>query len=260
MIVVPEVKCLNTKDENGKQPSYQDRVYDPNGIATALCCFAPDLMILERNKMNKDERFTQAAVETFESNDCRPGDTIDAYNQRVNRSGISPTITTRPEGFKTAILPVVESRQIVAMRGRNPDNPSDRTVGVHTEQRLEKNSQGLCNTLTSVQKDNMVLEKQNRIITLGNYNESEHNSSRIVDTDGIAPTVMECHGTVTGVLETQTYYRIRKLTPRECWRLMGFEDEDFNKAEKVNSNSQLYKQAGNSIVVNVLMGIFRELM
>ena len=53
--------------------------------------------------------------------------------------------------------------------------------------------------------------------------------------------------------------RIRKLTPKECWRLMGFDDEDFAKAEKVNSNSQLYKQAGNSIVVNVLMAIFKEL-
>lgn len=53
--------------------------------------------------------------------------------------------------------------------------------------------------------------------------------------------------------------RIRKLTPKECWRLMGFDDEDFYKAEKVNSNSQLYKQAGNSIVVNVLMAIFKEL-
>ena len=53
--------------------------------------------------------------------------------------------------------------------------------------------------------------------------------------------------------------RIRKLTPKECWRLMGFNDEDFEKAEKVNSNSQLYKQAGNSIVVNVLMAIFKEL-
>ena len=53
--------------------------------------------------------------------------------------------------------------------------------------------------------------------------------------------------------------RIRKLTPKECWRLMGFDDEDFHKAEKVCSNSQLYKQAGNSIVVNVLMAIFKEL-
>ncbi|HHX80043.1 MAG TPA: hypothetical protein GX692_03150, partial [Acholeplasmataceae bacterium] len=50
-----------------------------------------------------------------------------------------------------------------------------------------------------------------------------------------------------------------KLTPKECWRLMGFSDEDFDKASKVNSNSQLYKQAGNSIVVNVLMEIFKKM-
>lgn len=54
--------------------------------------------------------------------------------------------------------------------------------------------------------------------------------------------------------------KIRKLTPKECWRLMGFDDEDFEKAEKVNSNTQLYKQAGNSIVVNVLEAIFNNLL
>ena len=55
-------------------------------------------------------------------------------------------------------------------------------------------------------------------------------------------------------------YRIRKLTPKECWRLMGFKDEQFLKAEQVCSNSQLYKQAGNSIVVNVMEEIFKNLM
>ena len=54
--------------------------------------------------------------------------------------------------------------------------------------------------------------------------------------------------------------RIRKLTPKECWRLMGFDDADFDKAAKVNSNSQLYKQAGNSIVVNVLEAILNNLL
>lgn len=54
--------------------------------------------------------------------------------------------------------------------------------------------------------------------------------------------------------------RIRKLTPKECWRLMGFTDEDFEKAQKVNSNTQLYKQAGNSIVKQVLMAIFRQMI
>lgn len=59
-----------------------------------------------------------------------------------------------------------------------------------------------------------------------------------------------------GVVEQ---YRIRKLTPLECWRLMGISDEDFYKAQAVNSNTQLYKQAGNAIVVDVLVAIFREL-
>ena len=54
-------------------------------------------------------------------------------------------------------------------------------------------------------------------------------------------------------------YRIRKLTPRECWRLQGFPDWAFDKAQEVNSNSQLYKQAGNSVTVNVIAAIAKEL-
>ena len=53
--------------------------------------------------------------------------------------------------------------------------------------------------------------------------------------------------------------RLRKLTPLECWRLMGFTDEQFYKAEQVNSNTQLYKQAGNSIVVDVLVALLKPL-
>ena len=60
--------------------------------------------------------------------------------------------------------------------------------------------------------------------------------------------------------EDMNNLRIRKLTPKECWRLMGFDDEDFEKAAKVNSNTQLYKQAGNSIVVNVLEAILTNLL
>lgn len=54
-------------------------------------------------------------------------------------------------------------------------------------------------------------------------------------------------------------FRIRKLTPRECWRLQGFPDWAFDRAEKVNSNSQLYKQAGNSVTVNVIAAIAERL-
>lgn len=153
-------------------------------------------------------------------------------------------------------------------------------------------------------------------VVLGNYSPSGHNASRIVNSKGVAPTVMENHGTVTAIVENPNYLlktknkrikklvesinfdnksamymdiynqkaienecgtlksgmdhqqgniiydelRVRKLTPKECWRLMGFKDEDFEKAAKVCSNTQLYKQAGNSIVVNVLVEIFKELL
>ena len=66
-------------------------------------------------------------------------------------------------------------------------------------------------------------------------------------------------GTVTSN-DNLSGLRIRKLTPKECWRLMGFDDADFEKAAEVNSNSQLYKQAGNSIVVDVLYYIFRGML
>ena len=115
-------------------------------------------------RIEPKERFFKQALETLNENDCKPGDTINAFNKHVDKTGFSPTLTTRPEGFKTAILPV---------------------------------------------------------------------------TDNI---------------------RIRKLTPKECFRLMGFSDEDFDSAQKAGiSNSQLYKQAGNSIVVDVLYYIYVEL-
>ena len=126
-------------------------------------------------------------------------------------------------------------RHIVAMRGRNPDNPSDRTAGSPTEQRLEPNNEGICNTLTSVQKDNMVLEISSDI------DENLHKFLYLID------------GNLYLI-------RIRKLIPKECWSLMDFLESDFISAEKVVSNSQLYKQAGNSIVKRVLMAIIGQMI
>ena len=67
-------------------------------------------------------------------------------------------------------------------------------------------------------------------------------------------------GFVTENAVYETPYRIRKLTPLECWKLMDFTEADFRRAEEVNSNAQLYKQAGNSIVKAVLMAIFKQMM
>lgn len=87
----------------------------------------------------------------------------------------------------------------------------------------------------------------------GSYN-------RVWKSEKIIGTLNVCNVLMIGEKDNMEQLRIRKLTPKECWRLMGFNDEDFEKAAKVNSNNQLYKQAGNSIVVNVLEAIFKELL
>ena len=154
---------------------------------------------------------------------------------------------------------IVETPCIAASRGRYIENTD---AGEPTEQKLEINTQGTTNTITTVQKDNYVVEA--KIQQVGNYMETESfggnpQCGRVYDTDGISPTLNTMQGgdrqpkIIEGI-------RIRKLTPLECWRLMGFDDEDFRKAEASGvSNTQLYKQAGNSIVVNVLEKIFENL-
>lgn len=89
-------------------------------------------------------------------------------------------------------------------------------------------------------------------------------SERCYFATGIAPTLTSTSAgnekIIVGDYKMDEKLRIRKLTPKECFRLMGFEDADFEKAEAVNSNSQLYKQAGNSIVVPVVQGIIQGLL
>lgn len=214
-------------------------------------------------------------------------------------NGVCATLSTMQGGNQEPI--------IVASRGRNPENPSDRSKGQKLEQRLEPNRQGITNTITSVQKDNYVVEPQ--VIKFGDLNRPgwRKENGVVLSPDGLATTIMAQsnnavkkiaiktankqgydlaedgdsvdlaypksntrrgrvgHGvskTLMGAdsMGTVDNYRIRKLTPKECWRLMGFDDADFRKAEQVNSNTQLYKQAGNSIVVNVLEGILKNLL
>lgn len=79
----------------------------------------------------------------------------------------------------------------------------------------------------------------------------------------VCPTIMSSNQELYKLeCKEMESYRIRRLTPLECWRLMGFSDEDFRAAEadEINSDTQLYAQAGNSIVVNVLEAIFGEML
>lgn len=175
-------------------------------------------------------------------------------NTVYDENALCPNITT-VEGGGTKQIKICES-QIVAMRGRNPDNPSDRTAGNPTEQRLEVNMQGTSNCLTSVQKDNLLLE--NNIQKVGQISSNGSQCGTVISDNGIsANLVAGTHGYANSHIATQ--YRIRKLTPRECGRLMGVSDEDIDKMAAVNSNTQLYKQFGNSIVVDVMFAMFKNL-
>ena len=99
-----------------------------------------------------------------------------------------------------------------------------------------------------------------------NYPDSKTRRGRVQENGDVSPTLTTEN--IPNILEEWTWeidgevylIRIRKLTPKECWRLMGFTDEDFNKAAGVNSNAQLYKQAGNSIVTPVLEEIFKQMI
>lgn len=89
------------------------------------------------------------------------------------------------------------------------------------------------------------------------YPDSKTRRWRVQENGNVSPTIT---ATETGICKIESPIRIRKLTPKECFRLMGFSDKDFDAAHKVGvSNSQLYKQAGNSIVVDVIYYIYVEL-
>lgn len=167
--------------------------------------------------------------------------------------GISPCLNTMQGG---GLEPKFIEPVICASRGRNPDNPGDRTAGAPTEQRLEPNMDGVSNTLTTVQKDNYVLEPA-KIVTIGNLD--GHETGRVLDIKGITQALKATDYKNPVKILCDADYLIRKLTPLECFRLMGFTDAEFDRIKGV-SNTQLYKMAGNSIVVNVLEGIFNNLL
>ena len=107
---------------------------------------------------------------------------------------------------------------------------------------------------------NVIIKTSKRIGGLFDTEKSKHQAGSIWDTEGLAPTLDTMQGGYRQPCIVGSEYKIRKLTPKECWRLMGFKDEQFNKASEVCSNSQLYKQAGNSIVVNVMEEIFKNII
>jgi DNA (cytosine-5)-methyltransferase 1 len=200
-----------------------------------------------------------------------------------------PKILVKPatkNGYETAhkgiFLPC-----IAVSRGRDKNNSNDRTKGnKNLSQTLEFNQQGTSNALTTVQKDNYVVEpklKDSRFFSQAcktfnenkcNYGDSINAFNNNVDNTGISPTLTtRPEGFKTAIIPVTYDYRIRKLTPLECFRLQGFDDIDYYKAVKAyddtyglgkdgktKSDSQMYKRAGNSITVNVEEEILENLL
>lgn len=122
-------------------------------------------------------------------------------------------------------------------------------------QEIEVSDREYANAITTTTKDSMITVKE---FIIGST--QKHAA---ISADGICPTLTEAMGKGGGHIPMHnigTSLRIRKLTPKECWRLMGFDDNSFEKASKVCTNTQLYKQAGNSIVVNVIQLILNQLL
>lgn len=188
-------------------------VFNDNGLGRTVAArdYKDPMRIAEEQFTAKkpNERLSQQAIETANNSNLEKehGDFIQAYNHDHNKEGISPTLTTRPEGLKTAILPIVEVRATLT-----PDREEKRQNG----RRFKEDGE-----------PSFTVNTQDR------------------------------HGVTIG---SKPKYRIRKLTPKECFRLQSFSDEDFDKLVEAGiSNSQLYKMAGNSITINVVDAIMEKL-
>lgn len=154
-IVDKKTKCLNSK-VNGKQPSLQDRIYASSGIAPACVTGFRPFIAVEQELEGGEILVREATKQGYAV--AKAGDSININypNSKSRRGrvgkGVAHTLTTQCE--QAVVLPC-----IAASRGRNPDNPGDRTPGVKLQQRLEVNEKGMSNTLTTVTKDNYVIEE-----------------------------------------------------------------------------------------------------
>ena len=287
-------EAITTFEEKEGVFEKTNRCYFTNGIAPTLTSTSGNEKVIE-----PQERFFKQALETLEENDCSVGDTIDAFNKRVNTSGVSPTITTRPEGFKTAILPVVEHNNRVIIPTNNKKGYDEAYEGdsINLEQpnsltRRGRVGHGVAQTLNTapqqaVVENCYVSEKGVRYICdpsrgmatdvnadicqpltakgqsnwTGSFISPDIKSLEKSSTIGSAePTKINLKdGSQITSDDNLSGLRIRKLTPKECWRLQGVKDEYFDRVAPNQSNSSLYHLAGDSICVPVIYYIFKQM-
>ena len=244
----PETIPLSTRLKDVLEDYVDESFYFPNERVEKLI----DLALLWEKKHKQISRTDEPEV--CQIMNIMPGSRRANPNQGRTYSinGIAPTLTKMDGGNRQPFI-IEEEPFIVASRGRNVENPSDRTAGIPTEQRLEPNFSGCTNTLTSVQKDNYVVE-------LIVCEERKDEGIRLFKDDcvGTLRTIDAC-GDKRVLEPSGVKWRIRKLTPKECIRLMNFTDKDYEAMAKFVSNSAVYKQAGNSIIVSCLIAIMSSL-
>ena len=220
----------NTKNPNGTAQGTRDIVHDPEGIVGTLTAtdYKGPKQVAIPNEIKKygvlQPNFNQSGV-VYETDDISP--TI----RTMQGGGLEPKIIQRSHGYNNGgehcIAPTLTSNSY------HENNFLKLKIREATKQGYAEASAG----------DSVNLSHPNSKTRRGRVGE------------GIANTLVT--GDNQGVVTSN--FRIRKLTPRECWRLQGSPDWAFDKAQEVNSNSQLYKQAGNSVTVNVIKEIARYL-
>ena len=225
----------NTKNPNGTSQGPSSIVYDSNGLIGTLCArdykepkqiAIPVLTPDRANKRQNGRRF---------KTDGEPMFTLTAQD----RHGV--VVENEIKKFGTIQPNFNQSGVVYETDGISPTIRAYQGGGLEPKIRVkEATSQGYAEAEIG---DSVNLSHPNSKTRRGRVGKQ------------IANTLLT--GESQGVVEPD--FRIRKLTPRECWRLQGFPDWAFDKAQEVNSNSQLYKQAGNSVTVNVIAAIAKEL-
>lgn len=233
-----------------KMHDISSRVYDEDGVSPTIPTTDGghhEVKVIVREATKKG--YTEAGLDDSIAI-CYP--TSATRRGRVGK-GVAHTITAQGEGQVVVVG---------ALRGRNPDNPSDRTAGILTEQRLELRKDGYTNTITSVQKDNVVVE------SAGIYTRASEAFQRGPLPNKSRSIRAGCDDAGVIIIDGKRCM-VRKLTPKECWRLFGFTDAQFETAKKAleekhykgrdKASSQLYKQAGNTIVIPMLAAVLRSI-
>ena len=254
-------KVLNAKDYG--VPQNRERVFVVSILGCQQYLFPNPIKLTKRLKdvleSEVDEKYylSQRLIDGFLDKQAR-GDTFAARGINIReKDGYASTLTARmwkmgiTDNYIQEPLLIKENTskgytQAVVGDSINLEQPNSET-------RRGRVGHQVAQTLTTACNQGVV--QLGNIVHTGNWDNPER--GRIYSDEGVSHALSTMQG---GGLEPKILknYRIRKLTPRECWRLMGVKDEQFDKLHDL-SNTQLYKLAGNSIVVDVLMGIFKNL-